>query len=157
MNNKVVIMSGVSGSGKSTYAERLLNETQGVKVSADHFFTWSDGSYHFDASQLIRAHGDCFRRFIGFCQTHVSCIVVDNTNINVEHISPYVLGGQAYLYQVEVITLMPQYNDLPAFQARNVHGVPLDTIQRQYHALKNRRLPSWWKETFMAVYPSVRE
>jgi adenylate kinase len=51
----VVVMSGVSGSGKSTYAEKLLEQSQGVKVSTDHFFMVGN-EYKFDPSKLGEAH-----------------------------------------------------------------------------------------------------
>lgn len=77
---QVVILSGVSGAGKSTYAEKLLTETQGIKVSADHYFMWED-TYKFDPTKLGEAHADCFKRFISHLQAPFSwsCVVVDNT------------------------------------------------------------------------------
>jgi predicted kinase len=157
-------MSGVSGSGKSTYAEKLLNDTQGIKVSADHFFTDSGGKYRFDAAKLGEAHADCFRRFIGYMQgipfsvggmmqmgRPFDYILVDNTCTRVEEISPYILAAQAFDYTPEIITLMPTSDQVEACWRRNTHGVPRATVEHQHHNLKIRQLPLWWKNTIVPV------
>ena len=151
MKHEVVILSGVSGSGKSTYAEKLLNETQGIKVSADHYFMWDDGTFHFDASKLSEAHADCFRRFLDFCQKDINPIVVDNTNIETWEISPYVLAASTYGYDVTIITMDAAWHDLYVLCNRNVHGVPLRTLETQYRILKSRNLPLWWRNIFVPV------
>jgi predicted ABC-type ATPase len=155
---QVIILSGVSGSGKSTYAEKLLTETQGVKVSADHYFTQSDGNYHFDPAKLTEAHADCFRRFIGYLQDPMpwSCVVVDNTNTTVAEIAPYMLGALAFGYQPEIITLRvntraPNYQALDMVYRRNTHGVSENVVYSQHNRLSNRVLLPWWKNTDIMV------
>jgi hypothetical protein len=169
---KVIVMSGVSGSGKSTYAEKILNETQGVKVSADHFFM-KDGVYAFDVAKLGAAHADCFRRFINFinethfttCDTKENVVVVDNTNCTEAEISPYMLASAAFGWEAEIITLVPkkslatpseyfkmcnqrtEYFKMCA--QRNAHGVSLNVIENQWYRLSHRGLPPYWKNTFV--------
>lgn len=96
---KVIILSGISGSGKSTYAKKLVGDSFGqeectgvVVCSADHFFMQT-GEYKFDASMLSLAHGECFKDFIEEVQRGTSLVLVDNTNTSVAEIAPYVLGG----------------------------------------------------------------
>lgn len=60
---RVIVMSGVSGSGKSTHAEKLAKVNDGTIVSADQFFERTDG-YLFDPSKLGEVRAFCFRRFI---------------------------------------------------------------------------------------------
>ena len=137
--NHVIILSGVSGSGKSTYARTRLGSAD--VVSADsYFYSIGGGKYAFDASKLSEAHGACFRRFIQLLQhTDENTIVVDNTNTTSEEIAPYVLGAQAFGATVEICTLKGDYV--------NVHGVPEMTIEAQRTRIENRKLPPWWKNS----------
>lgn len=73
---KVIILCGVSGSGKSTIAKEIGS---GYVVSADDFFMAS-GEYKFDPTMLPAAHGQCLRDFVGCLQYGCDTIVVDNTN-----------------------------------------------------------------------------
>lgn len=142
----MVVLSGLSGSGKSTYAQKLAEREvvgQVVKVSADDFF-YDNGEYRFDASKLSLAHGACFKKFIEHVRFDMSLIIVDNTNLSAEEIAPYMLGAQAYGYEAEIITL-----DIPMLFAhqRNVHGVSEKGVENQWVRLCSRKLPPWWKNT----------
>ena len=162
---KVVIMSGVSGSGKSTFAHKLgekhtqengMDRDVGIEydvVSADHYFYNADDEYVFDPSKLGDAHANCFREFIERCQhpSDVGLLIVDNTNCSVEEIAPYVLGAAAFGHDCEIITLMPTLAQLKLCHARNTHNVPLVVIEAQYYKLKNRKLPPHWKNTIVEV------
>ena len=151
---KVIILSGVSGSGKSTLiAHYLVNHKSTFKiVSADNYF-YKGADYCFDPSKLGEAHAQCFREFIEGMTTnwkdddHV--IFVDNTNTTEVEIAPYVLGAQAFGYDVEIQTIFMNHMDryLELFAKRNAHGVPLRGIEQQYKNLCNRKLPPWWNHS----------
>ena len=160
---KVVILSGVSGSGKSTTARKLWNElepgTYCRVVSADDFFM-VEGVYKFDPTKLSEAHGKCFRDFIAELQPNAvgkynhDLVVVDNTNTTSEEIAPYILGAQAFGWEVEILTSLPHpttnWADYYAMcAARNAHGVGFDTIKAQHKRIVNRSLPPWWKNTHL--------
>jgi predicted ABC-type ATPase len=168
MNNKgkqVKILSGVSGSGKSTYAKQLQamfhvqNPTFSVVVSADDFFM-VDGEYRFNPAKLSEAHASCFRSFIEAMQevhTHTYCdnsfvnlpndlVIVDNTNTTTDEIAPYVLGALAFGYEPEIITITTaNLYDLSVVAARNKHGVPSQSIMKQHERIIARELPKYWK------------
>lgn len=138
---KVIILSGVSGSGKSSFAKGL---ERAYKVSADYFFM-VQGEYRFDPAKLADAHAFCFRQFLDALQQGVSTLVVDNTNTTVMEISPYVLGAQAFGYSPKVITVAVPESALEACAARNSHGVSLQGIRAQWERLQGRQLPPWWE------------
>jgi len=166
---KVIILSGVSGSGKSTYAKKLWNELEpgqySTIVSADDYFMASDGEcleYKFDPSKLGIAHGVCFRNFLEAIDSEkgYSLVIVDNTNTTSEEIAPYVLGAQAFGWEPEIHTLRVQgalrkdNNGMVIARSsalmdklvkRNKHGVTAKTIQAQANRLTMRMLPPWWK------------
>lgn len=143
----LTILSGLSGSGKSTYTSHCCG---GAKVqSADTFFM-VNGEYRFDVSKLSQAHGACFKGTIEALQNGESHVVVDNTNTSNEEIAPYVLAGQAFGYEVEIVTLiapkgMSEEDYIAECAKRNAHGVPAAGIAAQAQRIANRRLMPWWK------------
>lgn len=154
---KVIIMSGISGSGKSSHIQKLFDEVGEGKtfavVSADHFFT-KDGVYNFDPSKLSEAHGECFYDFITHMRHLCNLVVVDNTNTTEVEIAPYILGAQAFGYVAEILTLVRPAGMDPndyyrACHARNSHGVSEVGVKQQYSRLLNRALPPWWKNAFI--------
>lgn len=146
MNTKVIVMSGISGSGKSTVVKGLISEAS-VVCSADHFFM-KDDKYIFNPRLLGEAHAQCLREFTDLLvELHESSyimadvIVVDNTNLTAIEMAPYVALAIAYGAKVEIITVicLPEV----AFE-RNVHGVPLASIRRMRDTLLQRKLPAYW-------------
>lgn len=157
-------MSGVSGSGKSTYIRKVASKLWfphfqsgdidgAVVVSADHYFMRPlEGVYNFDPANLSAAHGKCFQHFIEACQNKVELVFVDNTNTTIQEIAPYILGAQAYGYDAEIITLRCELEaDLNRVMARNVHNVPKHSILKQESALRLRQLPHYWKQSYIRV------
>lgn len=158
---KVIVLSGVSGSGKSTRARKLWNDlepgTYCKVVSADDFFMVND-EYRFDPTKLSQAHGQCFRNFISALTSNIGyrpeyeLVLVDNTNTTTHEVSPYILGAQAYGWEVEVMTFMCESDDdVKMCAARNAHGVPFEGVLRQHSNLKQRQLMPWWKNTTFRV------
>ena len=124
---RVTIMIGCPGSGKSTWIKN--NESpDAVVVSADHWFIQANGEYVFDPNQLGAAHADCMRRFReALANPDVEAIVVDNTNTSRKAVKPYLDAATA----AGAITIgMILQVDPAVAAARNVHGVPLETIER---------------------------
>lgn len=143
---QVIILSGVSGSGKDTYIKRYQIENPNVKtfvVSADHFFI-KDGDYVFDPSKLEEAHGACMRNFIQHVRNFIEedgVVFVNNTNTTIEEIAPYYAIARAYGAEVQLITL----SVLPHIAAkRNVHGVPEKAIVAMHNRIQARKIPYFW-------------
>jgi predicted kinase len=138
--NKVRILRGISGSGKSTYTR--ANYPNAFVVSADHYFI-KDGIYTFDVAQLGTAHSTCFRKYIEALQDELPLVVVDNTNTTAWECSPYVQGAAAFGYESEIITLDCE-PDVAA--KRNVHGVPRKNVLDMYRRLIKNKLPPFWNQ-----------
>ena len=141
--SKVIILSGLSGSGKSTYAKQLQYEDCYSIVSADYHFIDSFGHYTFKPEELGAAHARCFYWFLDYLQ-HGDIVIVDNTNLSEAEISPYMLGAAAFGYDAEVITLLC---DPETAATRNVHGLTRKATENQVYKLNHRRLPPYWKQT----------
>ena len=143
---KVKIMRGIPGSGKSTYVRK--NFRHALVCSADDFFM-EEGQYKFDPSKLSQAHGACLRKFVdGLVQNANNTwpypeIVVDNTNTRLIEVAPYAALALAYGYELEITTILSLPKE--SFD-RQVHGVPLETINRMYSNLMDSmyKFPSYW-------------
>ena len=92
--NKCTILSGIPGSGKSTYCKNL----DGIVCSADDWFMRS-GVYKFDFRELGKAHGECLKKFMEAIMEGKD-VVVDSTNTGVEEIIPYYAIAAAYNYDI---------------------------------------------------------
>ena len=145
---KAILLSGISGSGKTTYAENVLKDhPDGTICSADHWFERS-GTYVFDRTQLSAAHAACFKRFVeslrdGRMTGVPDPVICCNTNLSLVELSPYVLACNAYGYEFEVVTVLC---DVEKAAARNVHGVPANKVKQQAERLAKRTMPKEWKQ-----------
>lgn len=155
MAKKVIILSGVPGSGKSTWVDVASNSCS-YTFSADHYFINREtGEYEFNPANLGKAHGECLRDFaetiknISSMNINASTLVVDNTNTTAIEMAPYVALAAAYGVPVEIITF--QCEPECAFK-RGTHGVPLKSIQRMAEQIRNRKLPPFWDVEQRAIF-----
>jgi len=126
MANLVVIMRGISGSGKSTYVKN--NYPKALVCSADEFYTDEvSGKFKYDADKIALVHRLCFAKFLQALAKNEPLVVVDNTNIKLWEVSPYYLTATTMDYKVIVITLDC---DPQVAWERNVHQVPFERIQQ---------------------------
>lgn len=151
---KVIIMRGIPGSGKSTWARE--NYPKAKVFSADQYFM--DGTvYRFDSSKLQAAHNWCLNLFLAHLYEFADDYddieydeeidaVVDNTNIQLWQLSPYFLAAKSYGCDVRVVTMIREPSE--AHKA-NVHGVPADTVWRMHHQLAP--LEPRWNEQVVFV------
>lgn len=150
MEKRVVIMSGLPGSGKTTWIKQQRGSK--VIVSADDYFMTEGGEYNFDPRQLPQAHQRCFKTFITVLLDEYveSTIYVDNTNLKAWEISPYYLAAEAFGYKPEIAVV---HCNVESCIARNIHGVPGGTIVRMAKnadsLLERPAFSPWWKVTFV--------
>lgn len=151
---KVICLSGISGSGKSTYARnlQLASDESWVIVSADKFFH-TEAGYVFDPTKLGEAHARCFYTFIQAMEPgRYDNVVVDNTNTTEAELAPYMLGAVAFGYEPEIVTIrVGTLDQARTCQERNIHGVGSMTLVAQNDRLNNRRLPPWWKQSVVEM------
>ena len=150
---RVRIMRGLPGSGKSTRATKAAEEARArgeltVVVGADHYFTRPDGSYEFRGNKLTEAHRECFSKFVDALFNHTHLVIVDNTNIKLDEFDLYLKVALLAGYAVEIDEVKPKDgNEIKAWHARCVHGVPLDKMQSRWSQWED--LPRSWTVTFI--------
>lgn len=143
----VILMSGISGAGKSTYIRKRFGENP-IVCSADHYFM-QDGVYRFNPKLLPEAHGYCLRQYISFCHSEWLSqvdsghdIIVDNTNTTVEELAPYVSIAAAYKHPIELVTI---HCPPEIAAARSLHVNSLPALQAMYARIMDRQIPRFWR------------
>lgn len=141
----MIVLSGLPGCGKTTWARALVAARgSGLIVSADDYFVGPDGQYRYIASDVLRAHNACFRRFCVALQQRVPLIVVDNTNTTVKEIERYLNEALASGYASRVVRI----NADPAvcFE-RQIHDVPPEHFKKVVQRFNQRHVrPEWQVE-----------
>ncbi len=143
MTLEVILMRGLSGSGKSTRAATLAAQRNCVIVSADHYFTDASGRYSFNIKQLSKAHDSCLLKYIDALLAGKS-VVVDNVNSSYEHFEKYLkialLAGAKI--SVEEITSV----SVDECIRRNIHGVTADVVRAQHKKWDKFDINTWIAE-----------
>ena len=117
---KLILVRGVPGVGKTTYAKHLVNEFSYAHFEGDMYFE-RDGEYKFDYAKLGEAHAWCRAETESAMQRGEN-IVVSNTFCTLREMMPYIQMARRHSYKVDVITLKKEYG--------SIHGVPADRMQR---------------------------
>lgn len=142
MPNTMIIMRGVSGSGKSTFAEDLKEKMEGdgietVICSADSFrHTGPNGEYVFDASMNGAVHAmaqEKARKAI----SEGKAVIVDNTNTLEWEMGKYIKMASEAGYEIFQCFShgMLDSDEIDLYTERNTHNVPRASIVRQYTKL----------------------
>lgn len=119
----LILIRGLPGSGKSTFANIIANAMGACHVETDMYFTHDDGSYHFDARKLTAAHAWC-RDCTNTMLREGRDVIVANTFSRRWEIDPYyeiAMDIGADKVRVYEMTMNTQFE--------SVHGVPAHVIR----------------------------
>jgi len=125
MVKQLVIMRGVSGSGKTTYVSHHFPSA--TVCSADHFFDRGAHPPSFDPKLLSLAHHQCLMSAMNSIENGDEYIVIDNTNTQRWEYEHYIWLGNQFGYHIRIIRLQPPLAP-EILESRNVHQVTKQTI-----------------------------
>ena len=128
---KLILMRGVSGSGKSILAKKLAAAHEGVIYSTDDFFML-EGIYTFDPSSLGKNHKMNQDRAIWAMQEKTPCIIIDNTNTQAWEMKPYVEAAVELGYEIEIQEPDPVPLEEIMRRQESNKNLPLETVQRMF-------------------------
>ena len=132
------LIGGAPGSGKTTAAAAILNigvgnaavhnqyGIEGRAVSADDYFTGTDGKYRFDSSKLAEAHGWCLVEARNAMEDGFETVIVHNTltNKGERGIAPYKKLAEIHGYKVHYLLAVNHHG------SPSDHDVPTNTVLR---------------------------
>lgn len=119
MNNQLILIRGLPGSGKTTMA-KVLALIGFEHYEADQHFEQS-GSYHYDPAEIQLAHSECLRKACDAMDRKVNC-VVSNTFTRLWEMQPYLLQAKIRGVTVRVIEAEGNWD--------SVHDVPYKAIRK---------------------------
>lgn len=119
MNNELIIIRGIPGSGKSTFAKTFEGY---VHLEADQYFM-KDGIYQFNPKLLGKAHKWC-QETCRLALLEGKNVVVSNTFTTHKEYRPY----QDIATSPEINCVIRIWKCVGEFE--NVHGVPPEALQR---------------------------
>jgi len=122
-DKNLILVRGLPGSGKTTFANTLAHLPYTYPVSADDFFYDEYGEYRFDANLLGAAHGQCKSTTENYLREYNTVtVVVHNTFTTQKELKPYLQLAEKYNAGVTTLVVENRHgND-------SVHNVPSETI-----------------------------
>lgn len=125
----LIILRGISGSGKSTFSEEMIKQRKETKVhSTDNFFINQNGEYVFNPKKLGEYHAKNLQKTIESIKNQIWFIIVDNTNLLTPHFNPYISAWKHHNYHVSGVQFIPR--DVSAHTKDNTHNVPPFAIEQ---------------------------
>ena len=127
-NKYLFLMAGAAGAGKSTLAQKIQDNANGliepiaeVCEADEYFYILGKGKYAFNPRLLWKAHKWCQDK-AREVMSHGANLIVSNTNIKPSDRKGYFNLADEYGYKVVFIHLTTQF--------QNRHGVPEDAVKR---------------------------
>lgn len=127
---ELTLIRGLPGSSKTTLANKLASQNNGVCVSADDFFTKEDGVYDFNFNLIKAAHqysvGQTF-----FYLSRGKNVYVHNTFTQKWEMGLYIELAYLNKYKWNIIEPSVKWKfDVDELVRKNTHGVPKSTIEK---------------------------
>ncbi|GBP90540.1 NEDD4-binding protein 2-like 2 [Eumeta japonica] len=160
----LVLMRGLPGSGKSYLANYIINVTVGASEMnyKMHIMSTDDlrienGKYQYNRSQnqeVVEKNEDMVK--LGTMKG-LSPIVVDNTNLNVKSILPFLTYGVSEGYYIEfVMPHTPWSTDFNALVKKNQHGSKLEEILHKMSIFEEDLTPENVMKAYGLNYPPTK-
>jgi len=155
---KLIILRGVSGSGKTSFARTLQEnmEQRGVsvvRISTDDLFD-VDGAYVFNPAELKSNHEKALKLTGDYLQSGTT-VILDNTNVRLRHIKPYVDLATALRLTFQIVpptVILAEWDNMTILEQRRVErtdkSVPEQVVRKQ---IEDFEFPEGGLEMMLAI------
>jgi len=123
-NKQLVLLRGLPGSGKSSFAKQLVGDKDYCHRESDMYFVDSDGNYKFNPSKLKEAHEWCREEVEFVMKYEHPIVVVSNTFTQEWEMKPYYELAEKYGYMVTSLIVENRHGGV------NLHGVPEEKLNQ---------------------------
>lgn len=120
MEKVLIIVRGIPGSGKSTFAELFARAI----CTADDYHTDRKGNYNWKPENIGKAHDWCKRKCRRFMQAGIERIAIANTSTQLKEFQPYMQMAKNHGYKVFTVVVENRHGGV------NSHGVPAETLEK---------------------------
>lgn len=120
MEKVLIIVRGLPGSGKTTFAKMLGRAI----CCADDYLVTIDGKYEWAGSKLKKAHDWCNKKCELFMKKGISPIIIANTLPREKDLKEYFNLAELYGYVVFTIVMENRHG------GKNIHEVPDENIEK---------------------------
>jgi predicted kinase len=130
MEKVLYIVRGIPGSGKSTFAKRLVGEDFLVCEADKYFIDKETGEYNFDSTKIKEAHKFCQDTVESYMKDSLANdqfyreIAVSNTFTQEWEMRPYFELAKNYGYKVFSVVVENRHG------GTNQHGVPEEVLTK---------------------------
>ena len=127
MKQKLILIRGIPGSGKTTMAKHLKELDPSLDyIEADQYFENEKGEYIYDKSQIHKAHKWCQTVATDWLYTGHS-VIVSNTFIRKWEMKPYMDVASKLGIPVTIIIMRTKHKSI-----RNVPQEVIDRMESQF-------------------------
>ena len=126
MLNKLILIRGIPGSGKSTYAKTHFSDH--IHLEADMYFMSPTGDYIYDATRIKSAHSWCQESTKIFLSNGYD-VVVSNTFTTLKEMNFYINLAKEWDIPYAVFRLNTEYG--------SIHNVPQEVIEKMKARFEN--------------------
>ena len=117
MNNKLIIVRGIPGTGKSTFCREVFPDILHLE---NDMFQYQNGEYHYDEKKLQKSIQWCFNTASNALKNGMD-VVISNTFAKKAFIDSYKELAKEYGCQFEIYRMMGNFKD--------IHNVPEDVLK----------------------------
>lgn len=132
MKPELIIVRGLPGSGKSTFAKKEYPNYN--HFEADQYFTDIHGIYTYNRNEIDKAHTSCFDKVIDSLTIEGISVVVSNTFTRLEFIKRYLKYINAFGIRAEIHEMLGNYG--------SIHNVPECDMKKMKKAWQE--IPTNW-------------
>lgn len=121
MLKELIIVRGLPGSGKTTFAKQVAANNDYHHYEADDFFMTPEGQYVYEASRIKDAHFWCQKK-VEETMAKSEPVIVSNTFVKNWEMEPYFVLAEKYKYRITIYETKGDYG--------SIHSVPTEAIER---------------------------